>query len=281
MLSEKAVIARISISAWQPKRLSKRASEVICITLNTDKNFTAGMKYLIDPSELSMISSLCSKARAYHYAETLPFGEHGDRLLASDLVTKYIAGINQIKDEFNVQVGKFVAKYDGLIEAARPKLGELWNPEDYPKDIASKFSISVQISPVPESGHFMVDLENENLREVKAKLDQELETQVNEALADVFHRVRKIVSKVDERLSAEKPRIYDSMINNVKDMIDTLPVLNVTGDKRIKKLIQEMQDTLGKRDPQELRESKQARQDTKAEAKRILNRLDAYAGRGK
>jgi hypothetical protein len=57
-----------------------------------------------------------------------------------------------------------------------------------------------------------------------------------------------------------KPRLYDSMITNIVEIVDVLPKLNIAGDTELDRMASEIRESLVV-DPQELRKSETMRSD--------------------
>jgi hypothetical protein len=75
----------------------------------------------------------------------------------------------------------------------------------------------------------------------------------------------------------EKPRLYDSMITNVVEIVDVLPKLNIAGDTELDRMASEVRRALVV-DPKELRKSETVRSDTAKAAVDIMQRMAAYMG---
>jgi len=74
-----------------------------------------------------------------------------------------------------------------------------------------------------------------------------------------------------------KPRLYDSMITNIVEIVDVLPKLNIAGDTELDRMASEIRKSLVL-DPQELRKSETMRSDAAKAAADIAQRMAAYMG---
>jgi hypothetical protein len=74
-----------------------------------------------------------------------------------------------------------------------------------------------------------------------------------------------------------KPRLYDSMITNIVEIVDVLPKLNIAGDTELDRMASEIRKSLVV-DPQELRKSETMRSDAAKAAADIAQRMAAYMG---
>jgi hypothetical protein len=75
----------------------------------------------------------------------------------------------------------------------------------------------------------------------------------------------------------QRPRLYDSMITNIVEIVDVLPKLNIAGDTELDRMASEVRKSLVV-DPKELRKSEAVRSDTAKAAVDIAQRMAAYMG---
>jgi len=75
----------------------------------------------------------------------------------------------------------------------------------------------------------------------------------------------------------QKPRLYDSMITSIVEIVDVVPKLNIGGDTELDRMASEVRRSLVI-DPQELRKSENVRSDTPKAAVDIAQRMAAYMG---
>jgi hypothetical protein len=88
-----------------------------------------------------------------------------------------------------------------------------------------------------------------------------------------------------ERLTAFKPATQkgertegyfrDSLVLNVRDLCNIMPSLNITGNPELDRIAGELQQ-LARFEPDTLRNSEAARDETKAKAQAIIDQIGAY-----
>ncbi|MGI8552470.1 MAG: hypothetical protein ACR2PL_17030, partial [Dehalococcoidia bacterium] len=81
------------------------------------------------------------------------------------------------------------------------------------------------------------------------------------------------------RVTAEgvNGKFHDTLVENVRELVDLLPTLNVTGNTTMAELSERMKAELCRYSAQTLRDSTSARERTAAAAEDILHHIEAFA----
>lgn len=273
MIQQKAMLARLSISMWTARKYDKSVSTEV---EKAHAAHDAGRfnKLLVNKALLDPLAKLAGAVRTYHYTTTLPWNDGGDRLLPSILFAGYTDQLRGFRQEFNTKVGDLVKAYPTEVQAARNRLGTMYEPTDYPdvSDLYRRFSIDVEFIPVPDAKDFRVDVANEAADEIRAQITETVNTRQAEAMKDCYRRVREVVSKIHERLSVEDAMFRDSLISNARDLMSVLPGLNIMDDPVLISLHAEIDDLL-QISPSTLRHSPTKRKATADAADAILAKL--------
>ena len=133
---------------------------------------------------------------------------------------------------------RFIQDYDDNVDQARLDLGKLFRIEDYPSKEAlqDKFSIRYRITAVQDAEQFMAKLATDDVDRVKRDIEQQIEERLHDAVGDLYRRFGEAVERVSERLQEDdngKPLVFrDSMIENIRELVDVVPRLNIFGDRR-------------------------------------------------
>lgn len=272
MIQNRAMLARLSISQWTARKHDKSVSAEV---EKAHAAHDAGRynKLLVNKALLDPISKLAGVIRTYHYGQTLPWNDGGDRLLPSALFMGYTAEIRKFKAQYQALVRDLVTAYPTEVQAARNRLGTMYSPDDYPPahELHSRFDISVEFVPVPDAKDFRVDVSNEAAEEIRTQITESVNARQTQAVKDCYRRVREVVSKLYERLSVEDAIFKDSLVDNARDLMSVLPGLNITQDPELDILYHEINTML--RSPQTLRSDPVARKETADAADAILTRL--------
>lgn len=278
----RALLVWLQISSWSARKYDKRVTQ----TINREHNATddAGRynKMLLpgDASSYKALVTMLGSLRAWHYNETLPWADEGNRLLTAANFTHYADTLRQKIAEIDRAVDEFVQDYPALRAQASLRLGGLYKPEDYPNvsDIRSKFAINVSYTPVPMAADIRVNLAADQIAMIEASINNTRANAIDTAMRDCWQRLHNVVSHACEKLSDPSAIFRDSLIENVRECCSVLERLNVTDDPDLARMARETFNTIACNDPQTLRDSKVARQQTADKAKAILDSMAAFYG---
>lgn len=269
-ITDYAMLAALNICQWSARKLDKS------VTAEVDKNHGArdGGRYnklLIDKTALEPIDQIAGAARQHHYKVTLAWGNNGERLLPASLFMDYSQSMNQFSAEFEQRVAALVAEYPNHVQAARQRLGTMYDATEYPANIKDRFEFRVDFSPVATANDFRVKLSENHIEIIKKDLTSRLEARQLEAVKEVYERARKIVSKIYEQTNDKDRKIYESSIENARDFVGILPALNLTNDPKLAEIEASIRELLVPAD--DLRRNKRLRADVAKAADAILAQL--------
>jgi len=273
MIQSRAMLARLSISQWTARKHDGSVSREV---ERAHAAHDAGRynKLLVSKVLLDPLAKLAGVIRTYHYEMTLPWNDAGERLLPSTLFAKYTDQIRKYRGEFNTLVTELVRTYPAEVQAARNRLGTMYNPGDYPdaSDLYRRFDIAIEFTAIPDAKDFRVDVSDEAAEEIREQITNTVTQRQKDAVQDCYRRVHEVVSKIQQRLSDKDATFRDSLIQNARDLMAVLPSLNITNDPVLTGLYCEI-DTLLEVTPGALRNNPTKRQETADAADAILAKL--------
>jgi len=132
---------------------------------------------------------------------------------------------------------------------------------------------------MPRSRDVVVDyLCEEKLIELRQQLDGEVQRAGQVAGQQVMARVLSCVDRICERLADPDAVFRDSLIDNLREVLEIAPALNIAGDPAVSRLVTECRDKLLKA-PDTLREVAAVRHLTAEHARNISLRFGNMGGR--
>lgn len=280
-MSEKAMLADLTIKGWSARATDKEANEFAATNYQANAKWTKFTKRLLSTDATKAIRKAEAEARAKHKELTLPWSESGQRILPAKAFADYQKDMGEILDRWTEAVDQLVAVYDDLREEARAELGGLFDEGDYPSsaELQGKYVFDMELTALDVKGDFRVQMSDAEMKRLQDQITARTEARMATAMTDVYKRLHDVVSHMAERLKAYKPKtkdagvenpFRDATLNNVRDIVDLLPKLNIANDPALDELAQEVTQNLLAADAKELRSDSTQRESVAQEAERIV-----------
>ena len=280
MLENEAMIVRLSIHQWSARRCDRAVTAETAARYKADPDAGRWNKTLIARDAVHGVTQVVSAARAFHYENTLPWDDGGGRILPSKNFLGYSKRMRGYREEFESAVREFVANYQAYRDDARRRLNGMFDQNDYPAvdEVGDKFSFSFDIDPVPIAEDFRVSIQSAEAKRIKKELEHRLQQRLVEATRDLYVRLNDVVAKVADKLSDKDAIFRDSLVENVVELVNLLPKLNVGNDLQLTDLTRVTKRKLCALEPDALRKDEAVRTRAAKDAKAILEKLSAYTG---
>jgi len=279
-LNDRALLVSLSISQWTARKLDKKATKDVADINRASTSAGRYNKSLLPLNDLlANVHQKTGVIREKFAKNTLPWGIDGTRILPSANYLQFMQDFRKEKAEWQTLVTTFLDNYEYLVAEAKRWLGDLYDEKDYPsKDsITGKFNMDMAILPVP-SNDFRVALSSDELTRIQEDLESRMTSVQQEAMNDCWHRLYKHVEHITEKLSDPKNIFRDSMLDNARETCDLLTRLNITEDPNLESMRQAVERKLLDHHPDTLRNDFDVRQDTAAEARKIMDAMSVFMG---
>ena len=287
-LNTDAMQVSLRITAWSGRIYDRQASHHVAV--HHDASASAGRynKRLLPKAAFAALTATMSEARSTHYAQTLPWDDQGARLLTVANYEHYTELLDGLRERMVRERARFIEDYDDYVEQARLDLGRLFRIEDYPSKTAlrGKFGIRYRITPVQDADQFMAKLASDDVARVKRDIKHHVQERLHDAVADLYRRLGDAVGRVSERLGEDdngKPLVFrNSLIENIRDLVDVVPRLNIFGDHQLARLCEEVKERIASVEPDTLRPTGNfdpiARAQVKRDADALMEKFAGYFG---
>jgi hypothetical protein len=277
MLSNKAMLVYLGISQWTGRKLDKRATGTVEASHATQKrvgNYTK--KLLPGARELDAIQALAGALRKFYYDNTLPWAVDGARILSSKNYMDFMSEFQKRKSSFDETVQAFLVQYPKLRDEAKSKLGDLFNEREYPNVfyLERMFKCEMQVYPLPEVGDFRTEILDTE-REAFLKTMSQVETQ---AMRECWTRLHDVVKKAAQKLSDPNAIFRDSLIENISEMCQLLPKLNITDDQALEDARREVEAIASAISTDTVRENQNERQDAVKKLNDLTDKMSVFMG---
>lgn len=282
LLRERAMLVRFSVGRWY----GTGADEAVVSDLRTKHEATGDIgtftKRFMSRHRLAAINQVTNDSRRFHKAMTLPWGDSGSRLLSADLFFDYKREMTAYEMKFNESVEEFLANYPKYIKAEKERLGTLFKDSDYPSvdDLRKRFTYSLVIDPIPSAEDFRVDLGEEEMKRIRAEIEQHVDASLKEASQELWSRLQEMIEKIKERLDGDSS-IRKAMFEHLGDLVAVLPKLNVSNDPNLRSIAERISKELLSESVEAMRDDEHVRKETSKKADKILDVMATFSGKKK
>ncbi len=281
-LAEKAMLIKLKQSNWDGKVYDKGVSEEIAVSKGADsKVYTTRKKILVDFSEYEEVARIGREVYDYHKKHTSPWLDNGYRVKASTSYMKYTEVMRKFKDELDAAVPDMLNAYPHYVQNIAPKkIGDGYDASEYPTvhELKNKFGFTVSVLPLPTADDFRVTtLDEEEIAIIKKSIADAQEETNSIINKDIWNRLHTVIYKLHERLESGTG-FKDSLINNIEEVTDLIPELNLSNDPEINRIRKVIENEFCTIDPKDLREDEGYKMEIQSDAKALLDTMAAYCG---
>lgn len=277
-LDERAMLVHLSIGFWQGRKRDKDKTNEVAKQSQADDDAGTWWTRVVPLHAVKPIVNARLQARADHLKFTLPWRDDGFRVLPAAMFMKYTAAMRIQQEKYKKVVATFLKDYPGYVKAAPKRLGSLFKAEmlPTPAELEDKYPWSLRFVPLPTAGDFRVELGSSRTEEIRKAIEKDSKAAMEAAMSDLWNRLHESVGKIAERLDDDEGVFRKNLIENVTELCEMLPAMNVTGDPDLEAARQQVIAKLTKQEPEVLRKNKAVRADTAKAANDILKKMEAY-----
>jgi hypothetical protein len=281
-ISSRAMLVKLKIRRWGAKRNDSGIAQEVADMKHSDAELGKFTKHLLKSDALNTYRKTSRECRRIHRYMTLPWDD-GVGLLPADLYFKYSEAISEKRREAETFIDEFVKEYTVQWKAGlkdyRKSLGDMFNEGDYPdpSQVRSKFGIDIRTYPIQDPNDFRVKMSGEESKNLKKQMMSDFRSDLQEAVRIPVLRLHEVLEKVKEKLTVGDAVFRDSLIENVRELVEVLPSLNVLNDPALTKLIKQTEkDICSVSDVAALRQDPKYRQEVAKSADAILKGMKSY-----
>ena len=278
-LEKRALLVSIKMKSISNSKRSRDAERTVSREHDVDAESGRYSKTLFPRDALMPIKRIDNAIRAYSLEHTLPWTNAGQRILPASLQAEFDRNVTALLRDRDRAVKEFAADVPAHKSAASAALGKLFQDSDYPADATSCFSASLEYLPVQNESDFRLEISDEIMTNIRTSAEITIKKATADAVADTYRRIADVTKKLHVGLASTKknksgrPTFRDSLIDNVRDLIEILPDLNLTDDPGLSDLRQELIDLTADADPADLRKNTKKRKNTAKKAADIAARI--------
>lgn len=277
-IANNCMVLNLHLGIWTGQRLDRDATSQLTRDAGADSDAARVNKHLISKQSMKDVNAAANSIRTHFYTNTLPWKDNGDRVIKRGGFTKFIEEHERLVAEFHNQVKVFANdKYAVELERSGFRMGDLFKAEDYPtpREVLRKFHVTLAIDPVTTFSDFRVDLDEKNAAKVQASMEQAANDRIMKAMSSVWERVLTVVDNYVTRTKAGTG-IRIELVDNLREIVDLLPELNIIDDPRLDGIRSMISDRLASHEAVDLRTDDSVRAQAAKDAEDIRERMRGF-----
>jgi hypothetical protein len=261
------------------KTLTNEQKNQAAEPFGAEGEFLSARKKIIDTKHPAYkdVTAARGKVLAYWKSLTLPFPDPGIRLIRQQQIDVFNEEMTRLRTDLQEAVSKLDGHYTELKSAARRRLGELYDPNDYPPSLRHLFNVEWDF-PNVEPPDYLLQLNPAIYEQERNRVATRFEEAVQLAEQAFISELGKLVSHLTERLSAdetgERKVFRDSVVTNLVEWFDRFRQLNVRSNEQLDALVQQAQRIVAGHEPQDLRDNEALRQHVASQLSGVQAALD-------
>jgi hypothetical protein len=290
-IAKKAMLATLNISLIGMSEIDRKATADANRHFNTNNDAGKYQRCKIKPQNIKIIIMAAERARSVHKRLTRPWSDKY-RMLPTALALEYTSKMNKARQGFEGAVRKIQAQWLNVVQLQEQRLRSMFNPKDYPGidvdstgkytvrsnfDLSPYFTFQHELIPVPKGSHFVIDLAEEMINDLKVKLEKDNAKKMIESKNSLFKELLVPIKKVADICSNDK-KVFETLIPSVEEIIDILPALNIENDAMIAAIVDETRTALTGYTVGQIRKDKGLKQSIGREAAHLGDKIEKIIG---
>jgi hypothetical protein len=250
---------------------------------------------LVAKKYTARIGEIGRRARKIHRKLTLPWDDDGSRLLPVQAYWDYMGAIRPIKAEYQAAALELRDAWDEAMDEARQRLSSMFNEDDYRFSKESlfcvhpdtnellRFVIKTRMKPLSEGADFRVAIADDEQQRIRDEINREYRDAIHEAVDGMWSKIREPIEKLSDSMrrydeTDEVKTIQTAWFNNLREAIEIVPKLNITGDPRLDEIARNAQALLLQWNVDQLKVSPSTRKFIVTAADELLSQMAGYTG---
>ena len=273
-LRQRAMVVSLHIRRWGAEKRDEEREREIAEMHNSSANIGRFTKKLMISPKYEEIKSVLNRARSYHRSMTLAWSDvTNERLIMNEKTFEYMIKLGAFTIELERLVDEFLAAYSEAKDKEKIRLNGMYKESDYPHPeiIRESFKIKAIFSPISDANDFRVGLSDTMVDLFVSQLQKETESRISAANNELLDKVRDAVDKMISVLNEPGSIIRETVVGNIQNLMETLPLYNFSGDQHIVDVIEMLRPLCV--NTELLKGSDSFRKDILAKAKAVLPQI--------
>ena len=278
-LNERAMLVHLRVRAWTGTRKNDQVTQENCRRYEADNDAGVWLTNFIPSKDKSKLISAAAKLRNEWRKGTLPWLDESVRILPSELFMQYRKRMSEARSEYEEITNDFISRFPAICAQMPERLKGLLDKRKLPtvEELKYKFAVTLNVFPLPSMKDFRVGNNEEEKAEILKQAEESMQEASKRMMGNVWGQFSGLVGKIEERLSSPDKKFHDTLITNLIEFCIDLPKMNLTDDVELEDVRKEVIEKLCRMKPDTLRHDKAERKVAAKEAKKLVEKMSAYA----
>ena len=223
------------------------------------------------------LTALKSQITRYWKDSSLAYPEAGIRLIKQNRIDEFDHTFRGYEEELEAAVRFLDEDFAELKDAARIRLGSLFDARDYPANLADEFSMQWDF-PNISAPEYLKQLNPDVYAQQAQLVAERFERTVAMAEQAFIEELDQLVNHLAERLSGDedgKPKVFrDSSFSNMAAYFARFRELNVRSNEQLDELVNRCEQMMTGVQPQTLRDNESLRRSLSTNLASVQSSLD-------
>ena len=261
------------------KSLSNEQKSQAAETFGAASESISAGKRLFDTKHESYkaLTSLKSQITRFWKDNSLAYPESGIRLIRQSRIEEFNNTFEDYQSQLEAAARRLDEHFHDLKEAARIRLGSLFDLTDYPATLTGEFRVTWDF-PSVEAPDYLQRLNPELYAEQSRRVTERFDRAVEMAEQAFIEQLDGLINHLAERLSGNddgKPKIFrDSAVQNFREFFTRFRELSVSSNEELEGLVQRCEQLMDGVQPQQLRSNDSLRRSLATNLSTVQSSLD-------
>ncbi|HEY4261969.1 MAG TPA: hypothetical protein VGM98_17490 [Schlesneria sp.] len=234
-------------------------------SFGAEGKFLSAGKKLLDTSHpaFKIVTGIKGRCQSYWRAVSLPYPEPSIRLIPQRKIGDFDRQLSGFQQELTEAVTTLDQRYDELRSAARRRLGNLYDPRDYPPTLIGLFRVEHEypsVEPPDYLRQLNPALYEQECRRVQTRFDEAVQLAEQAFLEELSKLVDHLGERLNGNLDGKQKVFRDTAVTNLTEFFDRFRSLNVHSNEQLDELVQRAQRAMKGVASQQLRDDGPLRQ---------------------
>ena len=284
-LATSSMLVQVRVKLWSATKTDREISDELTVAKRAQEKTAKVVKDLFSGDREYRAMALYRQTIS-NWNKRLSWDWAGDfRCLPMFRLNQWLTEYSHHEKEYQNLVENFLNTYEDKINNQAFAQGDMFKRSDYPSlnEVRSKCGISKMVIEVPTSD-FRSSVSNDLAEDLNRHYQRETEKIVQNVMSESWSRLHTYVKRLSHACSdtttgkngkETKPRVYQTTIDQVKELADLLDTFNITNDSDLSDATNAIRQTLTGINAEAIRESEATRAAVKAEIDSMMSKFSA------